>query len=835
MGAERLKQLFAEVLSLAEKDRSLFLSALREEDPDLADNLLSLLAASASAGSFLAESSRSSILGHLEHRSSHIGPYRLVRFLGRGGMGDVYEAVREGAETSDHVALKVMRLEAMSPELIRRFNLERRALGRLDHPNIARFVDGGTTAEGMPYLAMEFVQGERIDEFCNHHNLTIEQRLKLFLTVCVAVQYAHGRLIVHRDLKPNNILVTPEGAPKLLDFGIAKLLAGEYETPSTDETRTRTYIFTPEFASPEQAAGGEITTSSDVYSLGVLLYVLLTGQRPYDVSGTQPHDVPAVIQKLDPPRPSSREMLISCPDGIDRIRKRLKGEIDTIVMTALEKDPSRRYISVEQFAEDLRRHLSHLPIQARPASVGRRVSKFVRRNRLLAGTTVVLLLSLFAGFAITLYRVHQAEADRARAESINAFLQQMLTYSNPMQEVPGASRTSTVMQDVLDDATKRLESDEFTRQPEVRVQLERILGNAYGHQGRYDLMYEHNHKYFQLLKEQSRTNDEESLDTLALWAMELFAKGKLSQSESLFRKAIPDMRIAVKNGMMKPEVFASALNDFGYLRRTQGDSKEAEGLFREVLALSPTFSDNSHFVIGVTRATLASVLADQGRFREAVHAAEEAVAESRRQGIASTPDFGFVLTIYGGFLTEEGRYAEADSALKEASQIFYRLISPKSLWIGDNERNQAALLYQMGRYGDALAKSREALDIYRDNFGIHYDNYPTALTIEGLSLVRLGRVSEGERLLREAVAQRTESLPRGHFFTALAQSALGECLVHSGQVRRGGVFAGSLLQRSSSIAGLRQSKDDSRQDPGPGPFHRLEETEGCGTVRVARF
>ncbi len=336
-------------------------------------------------------------------------------------MGEVYEAVRDGAGTDDRVALKVVRLEALSPALIRRFNFERRTLARLDHLNIARLLDGGTTAEGMPYLVMEFVEGKRIDEFCNDQRYSIDQRLNIFLTVCAAVQYAHGRLIVHRDLKPNNILVTPEGIPKLLDFGIAKLLVSEYETPSIDETRTRTNIFTPEFASPEQAGGKEITTASDVYSLGVLLYVLLTGQRPYDVSGTRPQDLPAVIQEQEPPRPSNSEILIESQEGTDRTRKRLKGELDTIVLTALEKDPSRRYISVEQFAEDIRRHLSHIPIQARPASIGRRVTKFVRRNRLLAGAAAILLASLIAGLAITLYQVRQAHAEKARVESINAF------------------------------------------------------------------------------------------------------------------------------------------------------------------------------------------------------------------------------------------------------------------------------------------------------------------------------------------------------------------------------------------------------------------------------
>ncbi|MBI5474757.1 MAG: serine/threonine protein kinase [Ignavibacteriae bacterium] len=270
---------------------------LHAEDQPLAEELLSLLTAHANTGSFLAQTPQASILRQLESQSLCIGPYRVVRLLGKGGMGEVYEAVRTDEEPSNRVALKVVRLAAYSPELIRRFNLERRTLGRLDHPNIARLLDGGTTTEGMPYLAMEFVDGERIDDFCNHQRYSIEQRLKLFLTVCAAVQYAHGRLIVHRDLKPNNILVTPDGIPKLLDFGIAKLLVGEYETPATDVTRTRANIFTPEFASPEQAAGKEITTASDVYSLGVLLYVLLTGQRPYDVSGTNQQDISAAIQE----------------------------------------------------------------------------------------------------------------------------------------------------------------------------------------------------------------------------------------------------------------------------------------------------------------------------------------------------------------------------------------------------------------------------------------------------------------------------------------------------------------------------------------------------------
>jgi eukaryotic-like serine/threonine-protein kinase len=776
VGSDRLKQAFADAIALVGEERTALIAALRASDLQLADDLVSLLRAHDNAGTFLTQVPGFPVTPSSDVLKLHVGPYRIVRHLARGGMGDVYEAVHENEETGARVALKVVRFGTFTPDLIRRFNLERRTLGRLNHPNIARLLDGGTTAEGMPYLVMEFVEGERIDDFCNHQRYSIEQRLNLFLTVCTAVQYAHGRLIVHRDLKPNNILVTPDGTPKLLDFGIAKLLGNEYETPSNRETRTFTNIFTPEFASPEQAGGREITTASDVYSLGVLLYVLLTGQRPYDLSTTKPQDLPALIQEQEPSRPSSREILVECLEGKDRVGRRLKGDLDTIILTALEKLPTRRYISVEQFAEDIRRHLSHMPIQARAAPIGRRLIKFVRRNRILAAAATLVLVGLIAGLLITLREMQQAQAERARAESINNFLRQSLTYTNPMEQVAGAPRTNSIMQDVLDEAAKRLEGEEFTQQPEVHVQLERILGDAYGAQGRYQQMYEHYRKYIELSEALPGRDEPGSLDTLFVRAMDLFAKGKLPQSEDIYRRTLPRMRSAFNEGRIKADLLVQALNNFAYLRRTQGDSKEAEALFREVLSLSPKLLKDSRFVVPVTRATLASVLADQGRFSEAVETAREAVAEGRRDGIAGSPGFGFVLTIYGGFLTDEGKFAEADSTLKEGERIFRRLLTPLNLWTADNVRNQAALMYKEGNYLSALEKAEESANSYRVSFGSHYDNYPTALTIQGLCLHRLGRDVEAEKALREAVKLRLELLPRTHFFTALAQSALGEFL-----------------------------------------------------------
>jgi eukaryotic-like serine/threonine-protein kinase len=817
VGADRLKQLFDEARSLPEQQKAEFLAAIRSKDPPLADELFTLLVAHTNAGLFLTETPPSKIVRNLEIQNSIIGPYRLIRLLAWGGMGDVYEAVREGGKSDERVALKVMRLGAMTPELVRRFNLERRMIARLDHPNIARLLDGGTTPDGIPYLAMEYVEGKRIDEYCNSHQCSIEQRLKIFLSVCAAVQYAHGRLVVHRDIKPNNILVTDDGVPKLLDFGIAKLLSSDTTPVPADETRTSTRIFTPEYASPEQINGEEITTASDVYSLGVLLYVVLTGSRPYDLAGTKQQDYSTAIQRQEPLKPSGRTITIQCQEGADRTKKRLRGELDTIVLTALEKNPQRRYISVEQFAEDIRRHLSHLPIQARPGPLGQRFSKFVRRNRYMVAGTGIILLGLVAWLSIALYQVRQARTEKARVESISAFLEQMVTFTNPNRQVPGGSRTATVMQDVLDDAANRLESDEFASQPSVRVQLERILGEAYDRQGRYDLMYKHFHRYLELCEEQPALHAADLLDARSLFATELFAKGQLNQADSIFRLTIPPMRVAADNGELKPEILAQALNNFAYLRRTQGDSRDAESLFRDVLALGPRFSKDSRFVLSVTRSTLASVLADQGRFAEALQTAGEAAAESRREGIAATPPYGFVLTIYGGFLTEAGRYSEADSALAEARSIFRQLLQETSLWTGDNFRNQAALLYCQGKYPQALEKVQGAINNYLKAFGTHYDTYPTALSIKGLTLSHLGQPAEAEKALREAVDLRRELMPPGHFFTGLALGALGEFLTSQGRYTE----AESLLVESYSNLLKSQGPTNPRTLMAKGRLHDL--------------
>jgi non-specific serine/threonine protein kinase/serine/threonine-protein kinase len=359
-----------------------------------------------------------------------LGPYRVVREVGRGGMGVVLEAVRADAEFDQTVAVKLVPLAAASDFARRRFLEERQILARLEHPYIARLLDGGTSDEGLPYLVMEFVRGERIDRWCDGRGLDLRARLRLFVQVLEAVHHAHRNLIVHRDLKPGNILVTPEGRPKLLDFGIARLVEPDLGAAADAPTVTAVHALTPEFASPEQARGEPVTTASDVYSLGVLLFELLTGRPPYRLDSRRAWEVLAAVCDQEPERASAaavravRAFELTPEEAClargaatpALLRRQLAGDLDTIVSKALRKEPGARYSSAEALAEDLQRYLDGQPVLARPPTLGYRAGKFVRRNPATTGLAALALLALSGGLLATAREARRAEAQRQRAE-----------------------------------------------------------------------------------------------------------------------------------------------------------------------------------------------------------------------------------------------------------------------------------------------------------------------------------------------------------------------------------------------------------------------------------
>ena len=442
-----LTDLLDQALETPTGERDKFLDSACREDRQLRTELESLIASLENDPDFIEKAVLPALVDTVPDDDSSldaepmagrmIGHYRIVREIGHGGMGSVYLAERADDEYRSQVALKIVRRGLESNFALRRFVYERQTLAALHHPNIAALLDGGTTEDGLPYLVMEYVEGETISRYCDSRQLPINERLKLFREVCAAVHYAHQSLVIHRDLKPANLMVTADGQVKLLDFGIAKILNREI-AGTLQQTETAVRLMTPEYASPEQVRGGKITTASDVYSLGVILYELLTGHRPYQIASWLPSDIERAICGTEPVKPSTavlrREELPASDGGIrvitpeqvgearsessSKLRRHLSGDLDTIVLMALRKEPERRYASVNGLSEDIRRYLEGLPVAARPDTFGYRSSKFVRRHKAGVAAVALVLLALLAGLFATLWQARRTRVQQVRAERL---------------------------------------------------------------------------------------------------------------------------------------------------------------------------------------------------------------------------------------------------------------------------------------------------------------------------------------------------------------------------------------------------------------------------------
>jgi len=507
----QVEQLLRQTLKIAPARRTEFLKQTCGEDTELISRVESLLATEPEVAPY----SGVAPAGKTEPAfTQQIGPYKLVRALGHGGMGSVYLAERADEAFRQSVAIKVVRRGMEFEEVLRRFRNERQILANLNHPNIARLLDGGATEDGAPYFVMEYIEGEPIDEYCSSRNLPIAERLKLFLDVCAAVHYAHQNLIIHRDLKPNNIIVTNDGAPKLLDFGIAKILNPAVFDFTVAQTATWARPMTPSYASPEQVRGLPLTTASDVYSLGVVLYELLTGQRPYEVIGTSPRQIEEIVCEVEPERPSTvinragamRTAAAAASDtssatsaldteeppispakraviaNAEIWRRQIEGDLDNIALMALRKEAQRRYASAEQFAEDIRRHLNGLPVIARPNTLGYRAAKFVRRNKAGVIAAALVLLALVGGIIATTWQARVARAERARAEQrfndvrklANSFL---FEFHDAIERLPGSTPArALVVKRALEylDSLAREAAGDHSLQGELATAYERV-------------------------------------------------------------------------------------------------------------------------------------------------------------------------------------------------------------------------------------------------------------------------------------------------------------------------------------------------------------------------
>jgi eukaryotic-like serine/threonine-protein kinase len=474
----RVKQLFAEVSELPEGERRAWLAREAADDPTLIAEVASLLDWHDSPEPFreaAPEALYAEVFAPASSRAGErIGAYRIEEMIGAGGMGDVYKAVRDDDQYHAEVAIKIMRADVLNPLAAQRFRAERQILAALDHRNIARLLDGGTAPNGLPYVVMELVAGEPIDAYCESRKLGTRERVQLFLQVCAAVAYAHQRLVVHRDLKPNNILVTADGSVKLLDFGIAKLLESDSPTmPRNDFTVTQIGVMTLDYASPEQVSGGTITTVSDVYSLGVVLYWLLTGQSPYGAG--RPNEAQRVAEILGdtvPRRPSLVKTETEAHRGD------IDADLDNILLMALRKEPHKRYGTVDEFAADLRNFLAGLPVVARRGTFAYRLGKFARRHKIEIGAAVAVVAALVGGLFFSIHEARIANEQRRVAQlhfdSVRALSNRLFDFHDEIAQLPNSTRAREML---VKTALEYL--DALSKQSAADPSLQEELGVAY--------------------------------------------------------------------------------------------------------------------------------------------------------------------------------------------------------------------------------------------------------------------------------------------------------------------------------------------------------------------
>lgn len=596
---EEVKRLFGEALQLDAEHRRAWVE--REcSDEEVRREVINLLEEYARSENFLENSTlalhhavQEAFEGPLEGQL--IGPWRLLRLIGRGGMGVVYEAVREGEDFQARFALKLIRAGLATERLVERFRLERRVLAALSHPGIALLVDGGATSDGLPYFVMEYVEGQPVDRWAQERKASLEQRVRLMVEVCHAVQHAHERLVVHRDLKPGNILVTAEGRPKLLDFGIARLI-GDSEEPGAAQTVT--YVLTPEYASPEQITGGAVTTATDIYSLGVLLYVLLAERRPYDLSGMSPLEAMRRVVEIEPRPPST-----VAPDSV---RPALRGDLDNIILKCLRKDPAERYRTADALAHDLEAWLAGRPVSATTPSLSYRLGKWARRNRGQAAALAALFLSLIAGGAATSWQAREARLARARAEQRALEIQKLsralvFEINEALQKFPGSTEARALLLDrampFFDGAARTASQDPplLLDLAEGYRRLGNVLGSAFSDNlGRQEEALRSFEKGLALVRTARRVTapDYASLGAHARLLVEagLAAIGlkRREEAEQYFRELETVVREMESRLVGTPEGRAlTAVNwaQLGLLRSSLGPRDESIRLHRKAIAL----------------------------------------------------------------------------------------------------------------------------------------------------------------------------------------------------------------------------------------------------------
>jgi len=775
--------IFEEALDGPAPDRDAFVRAACDGDADLYRDVSAMLSMDDTEHSVLDASVGlwDAVVEETASLSGHaVGPYRLIDEIGRGGMGVVYRAEREDVGTT--VAVKFLRDRFPLPQHLQRFLQEQRILGQLDHPGIARFLDAGVSTDGMPYFVMEHVNGRPVVDVCTDGDLGVRDRIRLFLDVCEAVQYAHRNLIIHRDLKPSNVLIADvngRAQVKLLDFGIAKLLEeSDGRSPRLTEAGER--LLTPAYAAPEQVGEEFVSTVTDVYALGVLLYEILTGVRPLDLDGLPFSDVADRIRN-ERPAPPSRA---TDPGRGGVPVAALQGDLDTICATALAKAPSDRYDSAKALRDDLEHYLNDRPIEARTASVKTRAVKFARRNRgslVMAGMVALLLAALLSFHTLQL----QEERDRARLEAAKAaqvtrFVTGLFEATRPDDAAVDTLRALTLI------GRGEGQVDHLSGQPTVQAQMLSVIGDIYTRLGRYGDAERLARRAVDVYDAHTDRPTVASIAARRSLGGILLDRSQYDAAGTVLEEAV---REAESMRSTHPLEYADVLNAHAVWQSATGAYAEAEATQRRVLALQRRHRGPDHLAVALTQQDLAAVLATRGDmegaealYRDALSTLRAAGRDDRDPalGTATQVDLADLLQDYASHVNDRGRHEEALAMHQEALAIRRTVLGADHPETAISLTQIASALHLLERYAEARTCAAEAVAIRERLFGPMHARLATALNILAINELQLGNQAEAERLLRRVAAVYEHNYGPDHWFVAVAFANLASAIHRTG-------------------------------------------------------
>jgi len=746
---KKISRIFDLALTIPKKRRTTYIRQLCKDDPELQqeiDELLDSIEESdrmldehlekneALLEEFAARLEESPPEPDLDLTGSVMGCWKLVQLLGHGGMGSVYRAERIDSEIKQTGALKIMHKNLINAENIRRFRLEQQIQAGLQHPHIASLIEGGVSEDGLPYLVMEYVEGKPLLRYCDELRLNLHQRLDLFGVVCDTVQFAHNNLIVHRDLKPENILVTDDGHVKILDFGIAKLLDPDLYEITPRETRPGLHLMSLDYAAPEQVGGETITTATDGYALGILLYELLTGLHPFDdFKDQQYRSVVRTIRETDPTPPSRklarlddsgrlREIAEARSAEPGELAKQLNGDLDSIVMKALRKEPDERYSSAEQLKTDLRRHTEDQPVLARGDSSRYRIKKFFKRHS--AGAAMALLFVVVVASLVSYYTVqlseerNEARLEAETSEQVTSFMMSLFEASRP----ENAQGNTVTAQMLLERGVERAEALE--QQPAIQARMFQEIGRAYRTLGRYDRAEPLVARALEMTRRIYGERHPEVASSLNQQGMLLKEQGDYAAAESLYHQALEIQRETLGGG--HPDL-AESLNNLGVVNRLNGEYEAAEKYLRESLDLWHKLYGEEHPEIANSTQNLGTVLMMQGEFEEAEELLHDALAMERRLVGDRHPLVATILLNLALVIKKQKRYEEAEPLYRRALEVQREVLGDDHTKVAQTLNNLAVLLIEMDNLAGAEPLLREATEIRRKQFGPDHSEYVASL------------------------------------------------------------------------------------------------------------